>query len=376
MSENSTPEERTEMPTSRRRGEIRKEGRLYLSTDLNSTLTLLTAFLLLEKLWSWIFHEMKVVMLYCFEMISRRDPFTMSEILLRIQDVFVIAFPPLIALVIGIAIVGTLATLLQTGFNIKEKKIHFQFNMLNPIGGLKRIFSINGFVNVAKAILKLSIILPLAFFSVREFAPEMIKLIHLQVLDVFHFTGATMGKVFWKIFYILFMLAIIDYFWGKHQWLKQVKMTKQEVKDEAKATEGDEASRRRIVMKGMQRMMQRLQKSVPKADVIITNPTHFAVALEYNRDKMRAPTVVAKGADFLALRIREIAKEHGVPIVERKSLARALYDGARVGAEIPYPLFKAVAEVLAYVYRIKGKAAQKTAAVGKKVATGFGQGAR
>jgi flagellar biosynthetic protein FlhB len=172
------------------------------------------------------------------------------------------------------------------------------------------------------------------------------------------------------------MLAIIDYFWGKHQWLKQVKMTKQEVKDEAKATEGDEASRRRIVMKGMQRMMQRLQKSVPKADVIITNPTHFAVALEYNRDKMRAPTVVAKGADFLALRIREIAKEHGVPIVERKSLARALYDGARVGAEIPYPLFKAVAEVLAYVYRIKGKAAQKTAAVGKKVATGFGQGAR
>jgi flagellar biosynthesis protein FlhB len=131
-------------------------------------------------------------------------------------------------------------------------------------------------------------------------------------------------------------------------------MTKQEVKDERKAQEGDETTKRKIIAKGLQRIQQRIMFSVPRADVVITNPTHFAVALRYDRGKDAAPTVVAKGQDYLALKIREIARASGVPIVERKALARALYASTEVGKEIPRELFRAVAEVLAYVYRLKG----------------------
>ena len=355
MSEHALPEQRTEMPTTRRMNQLRNEGKIFVSTDLNQALTLLTGFLILQYVWSWIFADMQLVFQYCFNLIERREPFSPQEILERLADIFFMSAPPVLLLVGCVAFVGFLITMLQTDWNVKEKKIHFQFFMINPIAGIKRIFSIQGLFNTLKAIAKLAILLPLAFFALKPYAPEMVKLVHLQLMDVFHFTWYLLSEVFWKVFYILFFLAIIDYFWGKFQWLKQVKMTKDEVRDEAKATEGDEASRRRIQSKGMQRAMQRLQKSVPRADVIITNPTHFAVALQYDRATMKAPTVVAKGADFLALRIREIAKEHNVPIVERKALARALYDSARVGAEIPYALFKAVAEVLAYVYRIKGR---------------------
>ncbi len=132
-------------------------------------------------------------------------------------------------------------------------------------------------------------------------------------------------------------------------------MTKEEVKDERKSIEGDEATKRKIIAKGWQRIVQRIKTNVPKADVVVTNPTHYAVALQYDRGSMKAPKVIAKGADHLAFKIREIARESGVPILERKSLARALYSSVKVDAEIPFELYKAVAEVLAYVYRIKGK---------------------
>ncbi|RME57385.1 MAG: EscU/YscU/HrcU family type III secretion system export apparatus switch protein [Candidatus Dadabacteria bacterium] len=162
-----------------------------------------------------------------------------------------------------------------------------------------------------------------------------------------------MWDLFWQIFAVLLILAIIDYFWGKHQWLKQYKMTKQEVKDEKKAVEGDEETRKKIQAKGFQRIIQRIQQSVPNADVVITNPTHLAVALKYDKETMTAPKVVAKGRGFIAERIKRIAKEAGVPVLERKPLARALYESVEVGAEIPRALYRAVAEVLAYVYRLK-----------------------
>ena len=152
---------------------------------------------------------------------------------------------------------------------------------------------------------------------------------------------------------VLIVMAIFDYAWTKYQWLRNNKMTKTEVKDERKAMEGDEETKRKIQAKGLARIAQRLRESVPQADVIITNPTHFSVALKYDRGNMSAPIVVAKGQDHLALKIREIAKEFNIPILERKPLARALYASCEVGTEIPHDLFKAVAEVLAYVYRLK-----------------------
>ncbi|MCB0318343.1 MAG: EscU/YscU/HrcU family type III secretion system export apparatus switch protein, partial [Bdellovibrionales bacterium] len=217
----------------------------------------------------------------------------------------------------------------------------------------KKVFSVQGVVTTLKAVVKLILILPIGFLSLKTFAPEMVMLIHLTVEDVLSYTGKACSSIFWKILYILIALAVIDWFWTKYQWLKQNKMTKDEVKDERKMVEGDEKTRRRILSKGMERIAQRIRDSVPQADVVVTNPTHFAVAIKYDRETMTAPKVVAKGRGFLAKRIREIARTSGVPVLERKSLARALYKSTEVGSEIPYELFKAAAEVLAYVYRLK-----------------------
>jgi flagellar biosynthetic protein FlhB len=235
--------------------------------------------------------------------------------------------------------------------------------MLNPIVGIRRIISIQGFVNFLKSLCKLILILPIGYWALKAQAPEMVRLIHTSIPEVMSLAGTAMKAVFWKIMYVLIALAVFDLVWGKFNWLRTNKMTKQEVKDERKATEGDETMRRKMISKGMQRLVQRLKKSVPKADVIVTNPTHFAVALQYDRVRGGAPIVVAKGADFMAFRIREIAKEHGIPILERKALARSLYASTEVGAEIPRELFKAVAEVLAYVYRLKGRAKRHISSV-------------
>jgi flagellar biosynthetic protein FlhB len=250
-------------------------------------------------------------------------------------------------------VTAALSVFLQTNWNMRDKWIKWQFNYLNPINGVKRIFSLSNAMNIARDVCKLLLILPIAYFALASYAGQMIQLIHMSVTQIMSFMATAAYDIFWKIAVILIVLSIVDYVWGRFQWFKQNKMTKQEVKDERKSLEGDEATKRKIQSKGLQRIMQRIQQSVPQADVIITNPTHYAVALKYDRNTMNAPKVIAKGKGHLALRIREIAKESGVPILERKPLARALYASCEVGSEIPRELFKAVARVLAYVYKLK-----------------------
>ena len=353
MSENSVPEERTEMPTDRRMTQIRKEGQMYLSSDLVQLASLTSGFIMLSMVVSSMFDAMKKVMRATFAEISSGDPLSYQMLERLTFSTMGKVTPDLILIVLATACVSGLAVMLQTNWNVKEKKIHFRMHFLNPIAGLKRIVSIYGVVNTLKALAKLALILPLAYFALRNFAPEMISLIHLNIPQVLNYTGDHISVLFWRIFYVLFVLAVLDFVWGRFQWLKTNKMTKAEVKDERKAVEGDEETKKRIQQKGFQRILQRLRTTVPKADVVVTNPTHFAVALQYDRNRMGAPVVVAKGADFLAQRIKQLAKESGVPVLERKTLARALYDSTEVGAEIPRALFRAVAEVLAYVYRIK-----------------------
>ncbi|MCO6430362.1 MAG: flagellar biosynthesis protein FlhB [Deltaproteobacteria bacterium] len=361
MAEHSTPEERTEMPTDKRMGQLRKEGQLHMSTDVVTVASLVTGFTMLSLAWNGLYADLKLMLTACYRMIASPEPLTVNNAYKGFIAVVGMFGPDLLIIILGVAIASSLAVMLQTNWNVKEKKLTPKFSMLNPINGIKRIFSITGVVNTLKAIMKLALILPLAYIVLKGFAPQMSKLIHTSVDSVLFFTGQAMSSVFWKIIYILIALAIFDFMFGRNQWLRTNKMTKNEVKDERKAIEGDEVTKRKIVQKGLARIMQRIMSSVPKADVVITNPTHYAVALQYDRDKMSAPVVVAKGKGFLALRIREIAKQHGVPVMERKTLARALYGSTEVGTEIPGSLFRAVAEVLAYVYRIKNKGFQAAA---------------
>jgi len=354
MSENATDEQRTEMPTDRRIEKLRGEGQIHSSQEIVQVISLITAFSVLTATWGWFFRDIKLIFSTSFRMIAEPRELTVDYVKDGAIAVGMLIGPEIVVMVVTVAIMASLALFLQTDFNFKEKKIHFQWSFLNPLTGLARIFSIVGLVNLLKALVKLAIILPIVYLALKRFAPEMVKLVHLNVEQVLAFAGDGVGVLFWRVMYVLIALAIFDYFWGKFQWLKKNRMTKEEVKDERKSVEGDEETKRKIINKGLQRIMQRIRDSVRRADVVVTNPTHFAVALQYDRTKMRAPRVVAKGADFLALRIRELAKEAGVPVLERKTLARALYASTEVGSEIPYDLFRAVAEVMAYVYRIKG----------------------
>ena len=342
-------------------GELRKKGAVHYSSELSHTLSLLAGFLVLRMIWSGMFSDMKLIMTRALKAIADSEPLTIQTLHRALLWVLYLLTPDILCLSGLVAAVAILATGLQTKWCVREKIVNLQLSHLNPVNGFKRVFSGNGIMNTARALVKLALIIPLSYLALKALAPAMVSMVHLSLEEVFHFTGLAIGKLFWKILYVLFALALFDYIWTKRQWLRQNRMTKQEVKEERKSVEGDEETRRKIQIKGMQRIIQRIKKSVPLADVVITNPTHYAVALKYDRNKMHAPTVVAKGAGFVAQRIKEIAREAGVPVLERKALARALYDAVEVGSEIPYELFRAVAEVLAYVYRLKNPYAYQAA---------------
>lgn len=353
MAEHSTPEERTEMPSERRMQQLRGEGQIFMSYEIVQVLTLTAGFYLFSFSASWLFSNLKILTIRSFLAIQSQDPLSPQTLTTGALLVLWTLIPSMLVMVIGVSATATLGVMLQTKWNIRNQWIKFRWNFFNPIGGLRRIFSAQGFVNTGKAILKLSIILPIAYFALRARAVDMLALMHMNLTSVLAYTGLAMTDLFWKILYILIPLAIFDYFYGRFQWLKMNKMTKDEVKDERKAVEGDEETRRKIVQKGLSRIIQRIRSTVPKADIVVTNPTHIAVALKYERGGSSAPIVVAKGKGFLAERIKEIARESNIPILERKPIARALYASVRVGAEIPAELFRAVAEVYAYLYRIR-----------------------
>jgi flagellar biosynthetic protein FlhB len=333
--------------------ELRRTGAVFHSIDLEQLLVLVTGFIAVSLLWNVLYRDMKYILVRSFLMIGEQPSMQTEDLITGFLKLVLLLGPDLLLITGCVAGVAILAVMLQTDWNKREKWISLRWDFINPVKGLKRIFSIMGLMNLFKAVLKLVLVLPIGYWALQGFAPKMVQLIHMSITDVLNLTGAAVGSVFWKIMYILGALTLGDIAWGKYQWLRQNKMTKEEVKDERKAVEGDETMRRKMIAKGMARLVQKLKTTVPKADVIITNPTHYAVAIKYDRDKFAAPVVVAKGTDFIAQRIREIATEHNIPILERKALARALYASTEVGSEIPRDLFRAVAEVLAYVFRQK-----------------------
>ncbi len=353
MAKDSLPEQRTELPTERRLAEIRKEGAIFHSIDLEHALVLITGFLVVSYSWNMFYKDFRFMMVRAFTMIADERPLNPNDLISGFARICQLILPDVLFVTLCVAVVAGLSVMIQTDWNRRDKLIKFRWDLLNPLKGIQRIFSIFGIVNLFKAIVKLALILPIGYWALKQFAPQMVTLVHMSLPDVLSLTGVAMNNVFWKIMYVFLAISMLDIMWGRFQWLRQNKMTKEEVKQERKAIEGDEVMRRRMIAKGQQRLQNKLRSSVPKADVVITNPTHYAVAIKYDRANFAAPIVVAKGTDFMAQRIREIAAEHKIPILERKALARALYASTEVGSEIPRELFRAVAEVLAYVYRLK-----------------------
>lgn len=347
--------EKTEQPTGKKLSQSRQQGMVAKSADLSQLLSMITAVIVLNRIAPTLWGKLQVVFRWGFTSELGKTGWSISELRWHFINLIYFILPELLILLGTVAFVGAFSTLLQTNFLWTSKLLKPKFGMLNPLSGLKRIFSINNTVQLLKSIAKLCIIGPVAYFGLMAIFPEFISLMDLPLIQILPYTANAAGEIFWQIAKLLLILSIFDYIYQKVSVSKKLKMTKQEVEDERKSAEGDEKTKYKIRQKALQRARQRMLNAVKTADVVVTNPTHFAVALNYSDGKGAAPVVVAKGADHLAAKIREIAKTNSVPVVERKLLARTLYANVEVGHEIPYELYAAVAEVLAYVFRIKGR---------------------
>jgi flagellar biosynthetic protein FlhB len=270
-------------------------------------------------------------------------------------NLFILAVTPLLATVFVTAI---LSNIMQVGFVLSGEPIKPKLSKLDPIKGLGRLFSKQSFMELFKSLLKLAIIGAVAYLTVRGEMKNLLLLGEMELNSIIAYILLTIFKIFIRCTLAMIFLVIIDYAFQKWDFEKRMKMTRKEVKDELKRTEGDPLVKSRIRSIQMQMARKRMMQAVPQADVVITNPTDLAVALKYDSSVMEAPKLLAKGSGRIAKKIKELAEEHDIPIVENKELAQGLYSSVEIGQEIPPILYQAVAEVLAYIYKLKGNYAE------------------
>ncbi|MCQ2522257.1 MAG: flagellar biosynthesis protein FlhB [Lachnospiraceae bacterium] len=352
--------EKTEEPTSKRLTDARKDGKVAKSKEVATSLTLFSLFIVLKvyvgnmgNLLSENFHMAygKIPDLVTFTggnmeigVFSTLVKEMMKRVLLIILPFLAVAF-----------VVNFVADLVQVKWKPTRKPLKPKFNKLNPVNGMKKLFSIHSVIELLKSIAKIGVMALVIYNSLKNELVTLFSLYDISVWATVYYAGNLLIGIGLKIAAIFLIIAALDYAFQKWKFHQDMKMTKQEVKDEYKNTEGDPQIKGKIRSKMMEASRRRMMQEVPKADVVITNPTHFAVAISYERSREgSAPVVIAKGADYLAQRIKEIARENQVEIVENKPLARSLYADVEVGEEIPPELYLAVAEVLAAVYKKKG----------------------
>ncbi len=346
-------QERTEEATEKRRKDFREKGQVAQSKEVQSAV-LLSAFLVLWFFYCPIFWKNLTGLTQELLSLCGRfavTPSSLIQLAILIFGKIALLLAPLLLLVL---VVGFLASFLQIGWLFTSKPMEPDFSKLDPVKGLAKVISKRSFVELIKSLAKVILIGFVAYKTVRAEFGEALSLVHMDVLETIRFLGRVSGLVLMKTCGILIVLGILDFLFVRWEMEEKMKMTKQEQKEEFKETEGDPYVKARVRAIQQQMARKRMMAEVPKADVVVTNPTHISVAIAYRRDEMKAPKVVAKGADNMAFKIREIAKENNVPLVENVPVARALHK-VDLDAEIPEELFKAVAEVLAYVYSIKGR---------------------
>jgi flagellar biosynthetic protein FlhB len=351
--------DKTEAPTPRRRQEAREQGNIARSPDLTAAVLLIGTMMLLHYTGSSLAGALKSLVAETLSAATFRDLTLTSptQVFIKIGLVVALAIAPLFGGVMFLAVVANVA---QVGFNLNTKRLEPNLGALNPMKGLGKMFGGAGTaMTMAMSFLKLVLVGMTAYSAVHGRLHQIIAVQQLSYMQIFGLGMEMTYSIAIRIGMLLLVLAIIDYVYQRIRIERDLRMTKQEVKEEMRRMDGDPLMKQRRRQLAQQMAQKKLKKEVPKADVIVTNPTHFAVALKYDADSMNAPRVVAKGGDFMAKRIREIAIEHGIPILERPPLARALYRMCDVGQEIPEQFYSAVAEILAYVYELSGKIKSK-----------------
>jgi len=344
--------EKTEKATPRKKQDARKKGQVAKSADVNTAISLLTVFLSFLFIGAYMRDRILLMMRGVFQ-----DYLLIDITDQNVHDVFLmLAYQAALILgpIMGVALVaGVLANYLQVGFLFSTEAIQMKLNKLDPIQGFKRIYSMRAIVELFKSMLKISFVGAVTFSVLWFELDNVLRLSQMTVEQSLLFIGSLTVRMGLFASIVLLLLSLLDYLYQKYDYEKNLRMSKQDIKDEYKKSEGDPLIKSKIKQRQREMAMRRMMQDVPTADVVITNPTHYAIALKYDETKMDAPYVVAMGVDLVAQKIKEIAKENDVMMVENRPLARALYAQVDIGQAIPDEFFQAVAEIIAYVYQAR-----------------------
>lgn len=356
MAEDEKPDDasKTEDPTAKKLEEGRKRGQVAQSRDLNTWIMLLAATILIGTATPYMFEQM-TSFLRVFLAEAHTMPGTpggIGDILTKTVEKSVHASLVFFLALMVAAIIGPF---LQVGPLLAPEILKPDWSKVSIFKGIERLFSIKSIMEFVKGLLKIATIAIVGFVMVYPYFTTVDRTIELTPMQLLEESESLSIRMMIGILVALLAIALADLFFQKWEFNKQMRMTKQEVKDEYKQTEGDPFIKGKLKQMRMERARQRMMQNVPKADVVITNPTHYSVALQYDKEESEAPVVLAKGVNEVALRIRELAKENEIILFENPPLARSLYDTVEIDDEIPEELYKAVAEVISYVYKKKGK---------------------
>lgn len=347
--------EKTEKATPKKRQDSRKKGQVLKSQDVTSAIVLLSVFLFLFVFASFLRTEIFSFFEVTFTKYMLIETLTIDTSMEIYKDLLMEMAVILLPIMLVAVVAAVAANFFQFGLLFTTEPLKFDLKKIDPIKGLKRIFSLKAIIELLKSILKISFIGSVTTLILWMNLEQVLSLSFKTAWDTLSTVGWLAGMMGIAASFVLLFISILDFFYQRFDYEKNLKMSKQDIKDEHKNSEGDPIIKSRIRQRQREMAMRRMMQEVPTADVVITNPTHFAIALKYDDESMEAPIVVAKGADFVAQKIKLIAKENDVVMVENRPLARAMFDQVEIGQRIPDEFFKAVAEVLAYVYRIKQK---------------------
>jgi flagellar biosynthesis protein FlhB len=345
-------QEKTEDATPKKKEEAHKKGQIAQSREIPSVMVLLGSLSIFYFAGGWMFNRLGGIMKEILSGLVYPN-FNVETAQMLVMRTFQHLFIVLAPLLLMIMVAGVFSNVIQTGFLMTGETLTPQLSKLNPLKGMQRLFSMRSWVEVIKAVLKIIIVGGMAYSILKGKMDQIPGLVALEVPDIMAFMGKVALNLGFYTCLVLMVLAALDFVFQHWQHARDLRMTKQEVKDEHRQREGDPQVRSRIRAIQREMAMHRMMESVPNATVVITNPTHLAVALKFDRS-MPAPRVVAKGAGVVAEKIKALAKEHDVPVIEQKPLARALFKSVEIDQFIPADLYHAVAEMLAYVYRLKG----------------------
>lgn len=354
MSDEQDDSQKTEEPTPKKLEESRKKGQVALSREVNNWVMLLAATIMIAAIMGPVFKELFVHLKSYLEKAHELPTMPGGFMALIGDSLSSIAFLMILplGLLIFAAFIGPFA---QVGPLFAPESIKPELEKISPIKGFKRLFSARSLVEFAKGILKLFAIGLVGTLLIIPYFDGIEHTVGLPIPELMEEIKSLVLRMMAGILVVLLVIAVIDLTFQRYEHYKKMRMTKQELRDEYRQTEGDPHVKSKLKQLRMERARQRMMQAVPEADVVITNPTHYSIALKYDPDEFDAPTVVAKGVDDLALRIREVAKEHDVILYEDKPLARTLYDTVEIDEPIPLELFQAVAKIISFVYQQKGK---------------------